>query len=35
MEHGFKLQWVLMGFGAVILGKIIAAAAAKYLNLAM
>ena len=35
MEHGFTMRWVLMGMGAVILGKIIAAAAAKYLGFAM
>jgi hypothetical protein len=29
------MQWVLMGFGAVVLGKIIAAAASKYLGLAL
>lgn len=35
MEHGFKFHWVMMGFGAVIGGKIIAAALAKYVGFAM
>lgn len=35
MEHGFTFKWVLFGAGAVIVGKIIAAALAKYLNFSM
>lgn len=35
MEHGFKLHWVLFGMGAVVVGKIIAAALAKYAQFSM
>lgn len=35
MEHGFKFHWVLVGAGAVIVGKILAAALAKYVGLSM
>ena len=35
MEHGFTMRWVLVGAGAVILGKILASAVARYLNFSM
>ena len=35
MEHGFTFRWVALGFGAVVVGKIIAAALAKYLGFSM
>jgi hypothetical protein len=35
MPDGFKFHWVLMGAGAVIAGKIIAAALAKYVGFSM
>lgn len=30
MEHGFRMEFVLMGFGAVILGKILAGLITKF-----
>jgi hypothetical protein len=35
MEHGFNFRWISMGFGAVIVGKIIAAALSQYLHFSM
>ena len=35
MEHGFKFHWMAVGFGAVVVGKILAAALAKYVGLSM
>lgn len=35
MEHGFTFRWVLFGAGAVVVGKILQAAIAKYLGFAM
>lgn len=29
MTHGFTFTWIMMGLGAVVVGKIIAAAAAR------
>jgi len=35
VEHGFRFHWVLVGAGAVVVGKILAAAVAKWLNFSM
>jgi hypothetical protein len=35
MEHGFKMHWILVGAGAVIVAKIAAAALGKYFGLSM
>jgi hypothetical protein len=35
MEHGFRMSWIIFGFGAVVVAKIAAAALNKYLHLAM
>lgn len=35
MEHGFTFKWIALGFGAVVVGKIVASAAAKWLGLSM
>lgn len=35
MEHGFKIHWVMVGFGAVVVGKILTAALAKWANFSM
>lgn len=32
IKNVFNMPYILLGFGAVIMGKIIAAAAAKFLN---
>ena len=35
MDHGFNVRWLFLGFGAVVVGKIVAAIAAKYLGLSL
>lgn len=35
MEHGFTAKWVLVGAGVVIVGKILAAAVSKFLNISL
>ena len=35
MEHGFKMHWILVGAGAVIVGKIVANILSTKLGLSM
>ena len=35
MVDGFKFHWIMMGFGAVVVGKILANAVSVYLKFSM